>query len=164
MENNQTPKLYPAWREALSQLEQAGIAPGQTIDREWVERAFGIEPAVTVADYEKNRQLFRRFFWDLRTELLKKHRLLLRAVNGVGYEVIHPQHQTARAMQDRGEEVARALQKLADEISYVRTEELDNAQRKANLDAQAKVGALIALSRKKLALVGAVNSEEATKD
>lgn len=151
MTAHQTPKLYPAWREALSQLELAGIAPGQTIDREWVERAFGIEPAATVADYEKNRQLFRKFFWELRTELLKKHRLLLRAVNGVGYEVIHPRRQTARAMADRGEEVARALQKLADEISYVRTEELDDAQRKANLDAQAKVGALIGMARKKLA-------------
>lgn len=146
------PKLYPAWRQTLVELEKASIAPGQTLDREWLERSFGLAPAQTIADYEKNRQLFRRFFWELRNELLAKHRLLLRAVNGVGYEVVFPEHQTARAMRERGEEINRALLKLADEVSYVRTEELDDAGRRANSDAVAKVGVLLGMTRKQLGI------------
>lgn len=146
------PKIYPAWRQTLADLELAGIEPGQTIDRDWLLTSFGIDAPATVAEVEKNQQAFRSFFWAFRQELLHKHKLMLRAVAGVGYEVILPKDHTQRAMRDRGEEINRALAKLADEISFVRVEELDAAGRKANNDAIAKVGALMGMTNKQLGL------------
>lgn len=148
----QAPKIYPAWRQTIADLELAGIEPGQTIDRDWLNASFGISPPQTIADVDKNNHLFRSFFWSFRTELLRKHRLMLRPIAGVGYEVVLPKDHTQRAMRDRGEEINRALAKLADEISFVRVEELDDAGRKANTDAIAKVGVLMGMANKQLGL------------
>ena len=143
-------KLYPSWKQALHDLEVAGIEPGQTIEKEWLENAFGIEQALTIADAEKNRALFRSSIWELRGRLLTKHRLMLRSVGGVGYQVIESEKQTEVALRDRGAEVARALERMHDEVTFVRVELLSDAQRKANADAVAKVGALIGMTRKQL--------------
>jgi hypothetical protein len=149
-EGTQEPKLYPAWRQALNDLELAGIEPGQTIEKSWLEQRFGITPPVTIADAEKNSALFRSLMWQLKTNLLRKHRMMLRAVSGVGYRVVEPEDQTATALRDRGDEVRHALAKLMDEVSYVRTDRLDDASRKANSDAVAKVGAMMSLTKKRL--------------
>jgi hypothetical protein len=153
MSTDNTPvRLYPSWKQALHELEMAGIAPGQTIEKEWLEEKFGIEPAVSIADFEKNGALFRTSIWQLRETLLQKHSLMLRAVAGVGYRVVEPDKQTDTALRDRGEVIARELAKLHDEVTHVRTDALDDAQRKANADAVAKVGMLIGLTRKKLGI------------
>lgn len=145
-------KLYPSWKQALSDLELAGINPGQTIEKEWLEEKFGITPANSIADAERNNTLFRTSIWQLRETLLSKHRLMLRAVFGVGYRVVEPEKQTEQALRDRGVEVARALGKLHDELTYVRTEALTDEQRKANADALAKAGTLLSMSRKQLGM------------
>lgn len=147
-------KLYPSWRQALNDLELAGIEPGQSIDKSWLETAFGIKPAQTITDAERNRALFRSSIWELRNALLTKHKLMLRAVDGVGYRVIDPDKQTDIALRDRGSEIARALDKLHQEVSFVRTDLLTDDQRKANADAVAKVGALMGMTRKQLSLGG----------
>lgn len=120
---------------------------------------FGIKQAYTLADFERNRSLFRTSIWNLREALLTRHRLMLRAVGGVGYRVVEPEKQTETALRDRGEEVSRALARLQDEVSYVRTEQLDDAQRKANADAVAKVGVLIGMARKQLGYGGPSTGE-----
>ena len=154
MQDENEPKIYPPWRYALEVLEQRGIEPGSVIETDRLLELFGIRTAKTMADFQKNTQLFRFFVWQLRSELMKKHRLVIRSLNGVGYEVLEPRHQTSRVMRDRGEAINRELIKLADEITFVRLEELDETQRKANLDAQAKVGALMSMTRKKLGFAG----------
>lgn len=148
--DDQQPKLFPSWKQALHDLELAGIEPGQTIEKQWLDQAFGIKAATSIADFERNRMLFRSLIWQLRTNLLQKHRLMLRAVGGVGYRVVEVEDQTAVALRDRGEEVNRALNRLMEELSFVRTEQLDDAHRKTNSDAVAKVGALISMTRKQL--------------
>jgi len=145
-------KLYPSWKQALADWEAQGIEPGQTIEKEWLEERFGITTAQTIAQAEKNNQLFRTSIWQLRETLLTKHKLMLRAVAGVGYRVVEPEKQTEQALRDRGEEVARALCKLHDEVTCIRLDALDDGQRKANADAQAKVGALLSMARKQLTL------------
>lgn len=143
-------KLYPSWKQALHDLEMAGIEPGQTIEKDWLENAFGITAPHTIADAERNRALFRSSIWDLRNTLLTKHRLMLRAVGGVGYRVVESDKQTDTALRDRGAEIGRVLEKLHEEVSFVRTDLLTDAQRKANADAVAKVGVLIGMTRKQL--------------
>jgi hypothetical protein len=145
-------KLFPSWKQALADLELAGIQPGQTIEKDWLEEKFGLTPASTIADASRNQALFRTSIWQLRETLLSKHKLMLRAVGGVGYRVVEPEKQTEQALRDRGEEIARALCKLHDEVTYVRLDALDDSQRKANADALAKVGALLSMSRKQLGM------------
>lgn len=147
-------KLYPSWRQALNELELSGIAPGQVIEKNWLESVFGITPAQTIADAERNRALFRSSIWELRNSLLTKHKLMLRAIDGVGYRVIDPDKQTDIALRDRGSEVTRALGKLYEEVSFVRTDLLTDEQRKANVDAVAKVGVLMGMTRKQLSFGG----------
>ena len=147
-------KLYPPWKQALADLELSGIEPGQTIETEWLEDRFGMTAPVTIADAEKNRQLFRSLIWMLRNALLRKHRLMLRAVGGVGYRVVEPEDQTSTALRDRGDAINRELGKLMEEISFVRTDALDNAQRKANSDAISKIAALQGMTKKQLEFEG----------
>lgn len=144
------PRLYPAWKQAESDLLAEGLRPGQVITREWLESAFGIKPANDIAQYKKNELVFLRQFTDLRDSLLETHALMLRPLVGVGYQVVLPENQTAVAMRDRTNEVRAALGKLAREISHVRHEALTDAQRKENTDAVAKVGGLVAMVRKRL--------------
>ena len=93
--DDQQPKLFPSWKQALHDLELAGIEPGQTIEKQWLDQAFGIKAATSIADFERNRMLFRSLIWQLRTNLLQKHRLMLRAVGGVGYRAVEVEDQTA---------------------------------------------------------------------
>jgi hypothetical protein len=152
MNDTTQPKLYPAWKQALADVVASQIQPGQTIDKQWLEQAFGIEPAQTVAQHEKNHHLFRHMFWRFRSELLEQHQLMLRPIAGVGYEVINPQQQTDVALKDRGREVAWALQKLTNELTHVRHEALTDDQRKQNADALAKVGQLAALAGRQIGI------------
>ena len=148
--DNPQPRLYPSWKQALQDLELAGLEPGQTIETTWLEEVFGLLTPTSIAEAEKNRAIFRTSIWQLRESLLEKHKLMLRPIAGVGYRVVEPEHQTGQALKDRGEEVARALSKLQAEITHVRLDALDDAQRQANANAQAKVGALLSMSRKQL--------------
>ena len=150
MTENTELKLYPSWKQALSDLEAAAIAPGQTIEKDWLCEKFGLVPANTIAESERNAQLFRTAIWQLRETLLSKHNLMLRAVSGIGYRVVEPEMQTGQALRDRGEEIGRALAKLQTEITCIRLDALTDTQRKENADAQAKVGALLVMARKQI--------------
>lgn len=143
-------KLYPSWKQAMVDLDVTEWKPGQIITRELLDVAFGIETPKTVAEAARAHQMFRHSFYNFRTEVLRTHQLMLRPVAGVGYEVIEPQHQTDVAMRSRGAEVASALRKLSAELTYVRANELTAAQRSANADALAKVGQLVAMTKKQI--------------
>lgn len=139
--------LFPAWRQALRTLVRAGIHPGQIITRDWLNDAFGIRGAMTVAEVQRNALAFLRQMTDLREALLKNHQVMLRAEPGIGFRVIEPRNQTAIAMRDRQAEIKRSFEKLALEVSCIKVEALDDASRKENSDAAAKVGAMQALMR-----------------
>lgn len=145
-------KLYPPWRQAEADLLAQGLKDGSVIPMQWLRDAFGITEAATLADHDRNRMLFNSQIGELKAGLLENHRIDLRLVEGVGYMVIPPDQQTSRAMKDRGDEMARLLDKLQRQVTYVRTEALTDAQRAENADACAKVGALVSMSRKHLAL------------
>lgn len=142
-------KAYPAWRQALKDLLAQGLEPGSVIERDWLNQAFGIAEPTTIAEADKCRLVFLSMFSLLREELLEKHRLMLRPVPGLGYEVINPQMQTAVAQRDRYHAVRRELRALARELSFVQTDRLTDAQRQANSDALARVGILAGMARDK---------------
>jgi len=148
--SDQEPTLYPPWRQALHDLELSGMQPGQVIEHAWLKERFGIKPPTTIAEAEKNAAIYWHFVRELRKHLLEKHLTMWRPIGGVGYRVVEPEEQTSTAMRDRGAEVMSALGRMMDEISYVQTDKLDDAARKANSDAVAKVGVLMGMVKKKL--------------
>ena len=135
--------LYPSWREAIKRLVDAGrIRSGEIITRAELEEIFGIRPAETIAQHEQNRLRFLQMFTDMRAALLQDHMAMLRPVPGVGWEIVPPQEQTRRAMDDRLRSIYKSVEHLAREISFVRTDMLSAAELAENANARAKVGQL----------------------
>lgn len=152
MSEDQSPKLFPAWRQAEADLIAQGVTFGGLITDEWLREAFGVKEPKTIADAQRNDLVMLRQTECLRESLLENRNMMLRRVQGVGYTVVMPQQQTKLAVEDRTREVKSALRKMAREISHVEVAALDDAQRKENVDAQAKLGQLRSMFRKQLKL------------
>lgn len=144
------PKLSPAWRQAEKDLLANGLTYGSLIEHEWLDNAFGIKPAQTVSQYQRNELIRLRQLQDLQASLLENHKMMLAPVRGVGYSVVPPEKQTALSLDRRGKEVRAALAKMARELSHVNSALLTDDQRKENTDAMAKLGQLRTITRKKL--------------
>ena len=143
-------KLYPAWRQAEADFVELNPPPGSIIDRSWFEERFGIRPAKDIQQHEKNRLIFVGHMENLRDSLLRNHRLMLRAVIGVGYRVVPPEEQTITTVKDRGEAVRREMGKMMQELKHIRHNELTDATRAKNADAIAKLGQLSQMTRRQL--------------
>lgn len=138
--------LYPSWREAHRRLREAGrIRAGETITRAELEDIFGIRPAKTIAQHEQNRLIFLRQFSDLREHMLETDQAMLRPLIGIGWEIVPPEDQTRRAMDDRMRAVQRQIAYLVSELSNIRADALTDAERADNANARAKVGHLVAM-------------------
>ena len=123
----------------------------------YLRNCLGIEDPRTVSDgAEALRQQaqFNFAIGELIASLLENHRTLLRLVAGVGYMVVPPDEQTRRAIQERGAEISRILQRAELEVTHIRSELLTDSQRKENSDAAAKLGALRRLADKRLRMLG----------
>ena len=143
-------RLYPPWRQAEHDLLAMGMRDGEVVSMAWLKAAFGIVDATDVAQHDRNRMLFNAQIGELKASLLEGHRIDLRVVDGVGYMVVPPDQQTDRAMKDRGAEVTRSLVQLSRQLLFVRSDQLSEDQRRANADAQAKVGQLLSMTRRRL--------------
>lgn len=148
--DEQAPTLFPAWRQAEKDLLASGFTYGSLVTQDWLDAAFGIRPARTIAEHQKNELVRLRQFCDLRDSLLENHRIMLAPVRGVGYSAVPPEKQTSAAFQLRTKEIKASLSKLAREISHVNVDKLTDAQRQENADAQAKLGTLKAMVRSQL--------------
>lgn len=80
-------------------------------------------------------------------ELLTKHKMKLRAVNGVGYEIIKPEVQHDHAMKNLRHKVHRAVDECLSTIRHTRVDWLDEETKRRRIDANAKVIAVYSLSR-----------------
>lgn len=146
----QGPRLYPAWRQAEADLLRNGLTFGSLITDEWLNDAFGLKPAKTIAEHERNQLVFLSHSQALFDSLLENHRMMVTRVRGAGYSVLPPERQTPHAMRRRVKEVKAALRKLTREVSFVKTEALNDGQRKENADALAKIGSLRSMVRKQI--------------
>lgn len=143
-------RLFPAWRQAERDLIAMGLRDGEVVPMAWLKAAFGIVDATDVTEHDRNRMLFNAQIGELKASLLEGHRIDLRVVDGVGYMVVPPDQQTDRALKDRGAEITRSLVQLSRQLTFVRSEQLTENQRRANADAQAKVGQLLSMTRRTL--------------
>ena len=145
-------KLYPAWRQVEADLLARGLNDGEIIPMDYLRAGFGVEDPRTLNGAEALRQhgLFNFSLGELAASLLENHRTKLRLVDCVGYMVVPPEDQTRLSMQDRRAEISNALNRAVRDVTYVRTEQLTNEQRKENADAMAKFGMLRSMVKKKL--------------
>jgi hypothetical protein len=142
-------RLFPAWKHALAALLERGLDNGLVITKAELCELFGLREPTTIDEYERHQFAFMRQFDELRSELLEEHRIALRTLYGeASYEVVPPHQQTDLAMTDGMRELQRTLRKMARTVAFVRQEELTDAQRKANADAQAKVAMLASMARR----------------
>lgn len=147
---DQQPKLYPAWRQAEADLIAQGLSFGSIVTDDFLREAFGIKPARTINEHEKNKLVFLRQITALKDSLLETRKMLLVDEPGVGYRVALPEEQTRLTVHRRGKEIKRALSKMVREVTHVDTARLNDGQRKENADALAKLGGLRRMARKQL--------------
>lgn len=152
-------KLFPSWKQAAKELIDAGLEPGKIIAKADLERLFGIEPAQSITEFERNKMLWLRNMTELRDSLLRDHCVMLMSVPGIGYRVVEPEQQTATALAVRGRAIALQMGRLHNDLTYVKVDALSNEQRKENTDALARVGVLIGMTNKQLNHGGAMPGE-----
>jgi hypothetical protein len=142
--------LYPAWRQALSDLLAAGLTDGQVITDDWLCEAFGLRQPQTIQEAKEHQGKFNFFAGHLAEALLRDHSIMIVRLPGVGYSVVPPHEQTKVSMENGAAEILRAYSRTALRVRHVRTDLLDDGQRKENSDAAAKLGVLGALLTKRL--------------
>ena len=144
-----TTSLYPAWKQARKELKDKGLlAPGTIIPKEVLLDMLGINEATTINQFQRNQLDFLREFDALRTSLLEDECVMLRAIPGIGYEVIPPEAQTDRAVQDRMYRVKKEVRKMCMELKHVQHDKLSNQQRAENANAIAKAGQFALMVRR----------------
>ena len=145
-------KLYPAWRQAVQDFLQE-FAYGDVVPHAWLAERFNIptpDEQMSVAAFQA-----RQFEWLAAVEsfkqvLLSDHLVLLQSVRGEGYRWVHPAEQTAAATREFEKEAGKAFRTVGQRLRHVRMGELTDDQRRANIDALAKVAALRGTTRKAL--------------
>lgn len=145
-------KLFPAWKQAVQDF-LAEFAYGDVVPHDWLVERFGIpqrDEKMSAAAFQA-----RQFEWlasieGFKTTLLHDHQVLLQSVRGEGYRWIPPAEQTSVATREFERDAGRAFRTVGARLRQVRTGELTDDQRRANVDALAKVSQLRGVTRKAL--------------
>lgn len=150
---NEVTKL-PSWRQAAHELLR-NFRYGELVSLEWLEAKFGMpslsESEMLTAEQFKERQ----FEWLANIEafkdyLLKEHQVCLQSVRGRGYRWVPPHEQTAVAVKEFEREAGRVFRNTGNKLRNLRHTELTADQRRANMDATAKITALAGMARNAL--------------
>jgi hypothetical protein len=142
---------FPAWREALELFRAENFPYGHILTHEWLYKAFGIrmpEPStpwrlakVTQVEYMENVIRFR--------EALQLEDLLyLETAWALGYRIVPPSEQTARAMALASARMNKALRRAARTVGNIRVQELSEQERRENTDARAKISSIAGLAKR----------------
>lgn len=137
-------KLHPAWKQAVQDF-LADFQYGDIVPHEWLVKHFGLplpDERMSVAAFQS-----RQFEWlsaieGFKATLLQDHQVLLQSVRGEGYRWCPPAEQTQAATKDFERDASRAFRLAGQRLRNVRISELSNEQRRANIDAMAKVSHL----------------------
>lgn len=142
---------YPAWKEALELFRAENFPYGHILTHEWLYDAFQIQmplentpwriAKVTQIEYMENVIRFR--------EALQLEDLLyLETEWKVGYRIVSPSEQTARAMALASARMNKALRGAARAVGNIRTQELSEQERRENTDARAKISSIAGLTKR----------------
>lgn len=144
----------PGWRQAAHDLLQQFVY-GDLVSLEWLEVRFGIpslseSQRLTAGEFKE-----RQFEWlanieSFKEHLLKEHQVCLQSVRGKGYRWVPPHEQTTVAVKEFEREAGRVFRNTGNKLRNLRHTELTGDQRRANMDATAKLAALAGMTRNAL--------------
>lgn len=137
---------YPKWRQAVQDFLRE-FRYGDLVTHQWLAEHFGLpvvdaETPMTAIDLQK-----RQFEWldaveSFKWELLRDHQVCLQSVRGEGYRWVPPHEQTRVATEAFERDAGRVFRTAAHRLKNVRLSELNDEQRKENVDAVAKLSAV----------------------
>jgi hypothetical protein len=147
-------KAFPAYRQAMREF-LAEFSYGDLVTHAWLEEHFGM---LTIDDSQRlTAEAFRerQFAWlasieAFKNELLRDHQVHLQSVRGEGYRWVPPAEQTGIATKEFERDAKRAFRSAGSRLRNVRVGELNDEQRRENVDALAKISTLKGMTRKAL--------------
>lgn len=137
--------LLPPWRNAARDLFNGKYTYGDIVPHEELQGALGLPKPVgkvEVEEYERWRLSVLSQMDALSAFLLEERSMCLRAVPGVGYQIVEPENQTAYAMKDGMRRMRGELRKMGRRLSHVNRSALTAEQARENADAMARLAFL----------------------
>lgn len=145
-----TVEILPLWRNALANFIATDPKPGDVIKRTWLMEQFGIEKPITAEEQQSAQLQFLHDFLEFKEALLEEHKMELRSIIGVGFEVIHPREQTRFALERGTKAIGKEIRKMAKSVAHVNTAALSEAELRERTDGLAKISGMQAIfSRRK---------------
>lgn len=145
---------HPLYRQAVDEF-LAEFAYGDLVSHEWLEGQFGMPSlddsrALTLEQYRE-----RQFEWlanieGFKAELLREHQVCLQSVRGKGYRWVPPHEQTGVAVDEFDRSMKKVFRGAGQKLRNLRILELNEDQRRANLDTSTRFSALQGMARKAL--------------
>jgi hypothetical protein len=134
--------LYPLWKQAVKTLLDGGLTFGSTISRKYIADLCGVNPPSSVEDVRRHDLELLTCITEIKDTLLTAHCMLMVTDNKGSYIVIEPESQTTYAVETGVKDISRAMRKMSMNVSFTKTSMLNDAERKRNADAQAKISML----------------------
>ncbi|WP_186211645.1 hypothetical protein [Burkholderia gladioli] len=144
--------LHPIWRQAVRDVIEGDFGDGDVLTHAWLEEHFGMEKLaddvpLTPAAYQERQFEWLRNLEAFRTELLEKHQIYLTSVHGQGYRITPACEQTSIAQERFEREAKKSYRRAAEALKHIRLDQLNEAQRKENSDAIARLAMLRGMHR-----------------
>lgn len=144
----------PRWKEAVDELRDE-FAYGDLVTHGWMETRFGMPSIADTQRLTAEQFRERQFEWlanveSFKAALLKDHQICLQSVRGLGYRWVPPQEQTGVAVKEFEMNARRMFRTAGHKLRNLRHLELTDDERRANVDAVAKVAALSGMANRAL--------------
>lgn len=152
--DNQTLKLYPAWKEAIKVLLNNGLTFGSVISKDHLTELCKIPPAKDIDDVDRFKLDVLQAITSIKQALLYEHRMFMHSTGSGKYTIVLPADQTQVALDVGRKAVKRAVENMSDGVSYVRSDLLSSKERAENTDAQAKISQLGGMIKQQIAQIG----------
>jgi hypothetical protein len=137
-----TTTLYPAWREAVKQLLDSGLAFGGVVTREQIIHLCGIRPAVSINDVDRFELEVLQAIASIKHHLLYQHSMYMYSSKAGSYTIARPQDQTGMVLDTGRRAIRKAMTRMSDGVTCIRADLLSAPERAYNVDAQAKISQL----------------------
>ena len=145
---------HPLWRQAVQDFI-AEFAYGDIVGHDWLEAHFGMPGMADDEQLTADQFRERQFEWlsnveAFKHELLRDHHICLQSIRGKGYRWVPPHEQTDLAVSEFQRGAKKIFDATGQKLRSMRISELNDEQRRGNLDAVAKLSALQGMTRKAL--------------
>lgn len=144
-------KKYPAWKEALERFRLAEFKYGEIVTHEWLYDALGLTMPDDKTPWQKAKKVQLEYMANVirfREAVQLEDLLYLETERTLGYKIVPPSEQTAKAMERCSVEMNKVLKQTARTVGNIRTQELSEQQRRENMDARAKISSIAGLTKR----------------